>query len=57
MNDHIDQIMASEETPLLTEQVVIDHEAVYKRFTPRHKRVIVAITAFVGTFPSELYFS
>ena len=44
--------MASEETPLLTHQVILDHEAVYNRFTPGHKRLIVAITALVGTFPS-----
>ncbi|KAI0088844.1 major facilitator superfamily domain-containing protein [Irpex rosettiformis] len=43
--------MASEETPLLTDQAVIDHEAVYKRFTPGHKRIILAITALVATFP------
>jgi hypothetical protein len=45
--------MASEETPLLIDQNTLDHEAVYNRFSPGHKRVIVAITAFTGTFPRK----
>ena len=48
--------MASEETPLLRseteEQAVLKHDAVYDRFSPSHKRVIVAVTALTGTFPS-----
>ncbi|KAI0341463.1 MFS general substrate transporter [Trametopsis cervina] len=43
--------MASEETPLISDQNARDHEAVYARFSPGHKRVITAITALVGTFP------
>lgn len=46
--------MSSEETPLLRSTAEIDHDAVYGRFTPARKRVIVAVVALTGTFPSEL---
>lgn len=45
--------MASEETPLLADDAVVDHEAVYNRFSSSHKKIIVAITALTGTFPSK----
>ena len=51
--------MASEESPLLGDQtqnvdpdVVASHEAVYNRFSGSRKRVIVALSALAGTFPS-----
>ncbi len=52
--------MSSEDSPLLTEQsaqnvdpdVVALHEAVYDRFSVRRKKVIVALSALAGTFPS-----
>ncbi|GJE88176.1 MFS general substrate transporter [Phanerochaete sordida] len=46
--------MASEQTPLLRdeeEQVVLDHDKIYDRFSPSRKRAIVAVTALTGTFP------
>ncbi|KAI0694205.1 major facilitator superfamily domain-containing protein [Cytidiella melzeri] len=43
--------MASEDTPLLTDRSALEHDAVYSRFSAGHKRAIVAITAFIGTFP------
>jgi hypothetical protein len=49
--------MASEETPLLhqaDEQAALDHDAVYDRFSPSRKRIIAAVTALTGTFPSKL---
>ena len=49
--------MATEESPLLEEVgEVVDvdvkkHEAVYSRFTPARKRVIVALIALAGLMP------
>lgn len=43
--------MASEQTPLLEGQPVLDHDKIYDRFSPSRKRVIVAVTALTGTFP------
>ena len=49
--------MASEETPLLREAdesaAIHQHDAVYDRFSTSQKRIIVAVTALTGTFPSE----
>lgn len=51
------QKMATEESPLLEEVgEVVDvdvkkHEAVYSRFTPARKRVIVALIALAGLMP------
>ena len=48
--------MATEESPLLPSeperQAVLKHDAVYDRFSPSRKRVIIAVTALTGSFPS-----
>lgn len=48
--------MASEETPLLRDAderaEVRQHDAIYDRFSTSQKRIIVAVTALTGTFPS-----
>lgn len=51
--------MASEESPLLesTDPAVLEHEALYKRFTPSQKRWIVALVSFCGLIPCEYKFS
>lgn len=41
--------MASEETPLLN--AVIEHEDVYKRFSPQQKRVVVSVVSWIGLIP------
>lgn len=44
--------MASEETPLLPEgNILVDHDHVYDRFTPRRKRGILALVSCSGLIP------
>ncbi|KAI0933391.1 hypothetical protein AcV5_005547 [Taiwanofungus camphoratus] len=47
--------MASEETPLLN--AVIEHEDVYKRFSPQQKRVVVSVVSWIGLIPLFLVLS
>jgi hypothetical protein len=45
--------MASEETPLISSSAELAHEALYNRFSPSRKRVIVALVSASATLPSE----
>jgi hypothetical protein len=44
--------MASEETPLLVSDAELAHEALYNRFSPSRKRIIVALVSWSGILPS-----
>ena len=49
-------IMASEETPLLRsdqDDNAAKHEAVYRRFSPAKKRLIVTMVSICGLIPCE----
>lgn len=54
-------IEASEETPLIhapnldesEDAIAFKHEQLYKRFSPTHKRIIVAIVSWSGLIPCK----
>ncbi|KAH8100315.1 MFS general substrate transporter [Cristinia sonorae] len=43
--------MTTEETPLLADPAPLEHEAVYRRFSPAQKKWIVALVSFCGLIP------